>query len=282
MPELPEVETTLLGLKPHLMQRTIKNIIVRHHQLRWPIPQDIQHHLQDQSIENMYRRGKYLLITTTNGTVIIHLGMSGRLSLVKTSSPAGKHDHIDVQFHNDLVLRYTDPRRFGAFLWTPVHPIEQHPLLNQLGIEPFDSRFTGDYLWQKAQKRRMPIKAFIMNHHIVVGVGNIYATEALFLSGIHPAAPAYSVTQSQMQTLCSHIKDVLHRAILQGGTTLKDFLGSDGKPGYFNLKLQIYGRAGSPCHQCNTLIEKQIIAQRNSAFCPRCQPLDDRSKTIKK
>lgn len=272
MPELPEVETTLLGLKPHLLHQVIQDITVRQYQLRWPIPRDIRDILKGQTIQALTRRGKYLLLATTSGTVIIHLGMSGRLSLVAPDTPSEKHDHIDVYLSNNLWLRYTDPRRFGAFLWTQ-QPISQHPLLCKLGIEPFDPQFTGQYIWQRAQNRSMAIKSFIMNHHIVVGVGNIYATEALFTTGIHPATPAKSVTKQQMDHLVHVIQNILERAIAQGGTTLKDFLGSDGKPGYFNLKLQVYGRTGLPCIQCNTLLQKLNIGQRTSSFCPQCQPI---------
>ncbi|PJD93065.1 MAG: DNA-formamidopyrimidine glycosylase [Legionella sp.] len=275
MPELPEVETTLLGIKPHLLYQTIQDITVRQYQLRWPIPQDIHLSLQGQKIQSLSRRGKYLLIETTDGTVIIHLGMSGRLSLVAPDTLPGKHDHIDLHLSNALWLRYTDPRRFGAFLWSKTQPIAQHPLLCKLGPEPFDPQFTGDYLWQRAQNRSMAIKTFIMNHHIVVGVGNIYATEALFTTGIHPATPAKFIPAAQMDHLVPVIQDILKRAITQGGTTLKDFLGSDGKPGYFNLKLQVYGRAGLACFHCKTLIQKLNIGQRTSSFCPVCQPSSD-------
>lgn len=271
MPELPEVETTLLGIKPHILLQTIMDMTLRRHQLRWPIPQDMPERLRGQTILSIARRGKYLLLTTSNGTILIHLGMSGRLSIVPLTTEPGKHDHIDILFAQHL-LRYTDPRRFGAFLWIETSTMLQHPLLSKLGIEPLDPSFDGQYLWQRAQNRSLPIKSFIMDQHIVVGVGNIYVTEALFMTGIHPSIPAKVISLDQMEHLAQVIKKILQIAIQAGGTSLKDFLQIDGKPGYFKLQLQIYGRDGHPCPQCQTRLEKINIGQRTSTYCPVCQP----------
>lgn len=271
MPELPEVETTLSGIQPHVLQQTIVATTIRQHQLRWPINQDMPERLHGQTIQNLSRRGKYMLLVTQTGTILIHLGMSGRLSIVPSDREAGKHDHIDLQFSSGQILRYTDPRRFGAFLWLS-EPALSHPLLSKLGIEPLDSAFDGRYLWQKAQNRAVPIKTFIMDQHIVVGVGNIYASEALFMSSLHPLTPVKTVSLNQMQQLAQAIQTILRYAIQAGGTSLKDFLQADGKPGYFKLQLQIYDRAGQACPTCGTKIEKLIISQRASTFCPRCQP----------
>jgi len=271
MPELPEVETTLLGLQPHLLHQTIQSITVRQYQLRWPIPKNIHAKTSGHVIQTLSRRGKYLLIGLDNGTLLIHLGMSGRFSLVSPQTPPGKHDHIDIALSNQLLLRYNDPRRFGACLWVEDQDILQHPLLIKLGLEPFDPEFTGSYLYQQARKRTMPIKSFIMNHHIVVGVGNIYATEALFMANLHPNTPAKHISADVMDKLATIIKTLLQQAIQRGGTTLKDFLGTDGRPGYFSLELQAYGRNGLPCVNCETLLIKCSIGQRTSTFCPSCQ-----------
>lgn len=271
MPELPEVETTVLGLKPHIMQQTIVAVTIRQHQLRWPIPTDTPSHITGQIIQTIYRRGKYILMPTTSGTILIHLGMSGRLSIVPTTEAPGKHDHIDLHLANQQMIRYTDPRRFGAFLWSTEQPIVHHRLLNKLGIEPFDPQFHGDYLWQKARNKTTPIKSFIMDQQIIVGVGNIYATEALFMTGLHPNTPAKSISAHKMTQLAQAIQTILQYAIAQGGTTLKDFLGAKGETGYFKLQLQVYDRSGLPCPICKTLLQKLVIAQRASAFCPTCQ-----------
>jgi formamidopyrimidine-DNA glycosylase len=271
MPELPEVETTLLGLQPHVLNQTILAVTIRHYQLRWRIPEDIATSLIGQTIQTISRRGKYILMTCQQGTLLIHLGMSGRMSIVSKDTLPAKHDHIDLQITAHQMVRYTDPRRFGAFLWIPGPSALQHPLLSKLGIEPFDPGFHGTYLWQRAQQKKTPIKAFIMDQQIVVGVGNIYATEALFMTGIHPNTPAYLITKSQMDDLVAAIQSILRYAIQAGGTSLKDFLQTDGKPGYFTLQLQIYNRSGLPCPVCATPIEKLIIGQRASAFCPHCQ-----------
>lgn len=272
MPELPEVETTLLGLKPHVLQQTIIAMMIRHYQLRWPIAPELSTELPGQTIHSISRRGKYILLGMPKGTLVIHLGMSGRCCIASIATAPQKHDHVDIQINAHQILRYTDPRRFGAIVWVPGASPLQHPLLSKLGIEPFDPKFDGDYLWQRAQNRKMGIKSFIMDQHIVVGVGNIYATEALFNTGLHPALPAKLVTKKQMHMLAQTIQTILNQAIQAGGTSLKDFLQTDGKPGYFKQQLQIYDRAGQACPVCKTVLEKLIIGQRTSTFCGKCQP----------
>ena len=269
MPELPEVETTLRGITPHLMGQTITEVIIRHYGLRWPITPDIIQRLQGVTITQLARRGKYLLLHLTQGTLIIHLGMSGRLALLSTPTPAQKHDHVDVRVSNQKLLRFTDPRRFGAFLWT--EDPAQHALLAHLGPEPLTADFSADYLHQRALNKKIAVKLFIMDQKIVVGVGNIYANEALFLAGIHPGTPAGVITLSQYEQLVHHIKITLQRAIKQGGTTLKDFLSSEGKPGYFSQHLHVYGRGQQPCTQCKTILIAIEMGKRNTVFCPQCQ-----------
>ena len=272
MPELPEVETTLCGIQPHINQQQIKKITIRHHQLRWPIPVNISTDLIKERILSSQRRAKYLLLTTKKGTLIIHLGMSGSLRIVTHDLPAQKHDHVDIEFANKKILRFTDPRRFGAFLWTEEDPF-QHSLLKNLGPEPLEKTFSKKYLWEKAQARSVPIKSFIMDSKIVVGVGNIYATEALFLAKIHPLMPAKKITEQQADHLSKAIKDILRKAIKQGGTTLKDFVNSNGKPGYFSQSLKVYGRQELPCVNCSTPLQWQRINQRSTVFCNGCQQI---------
>ncbi len=270
MPELPEVETILRGISPHIKNQIITDVVVRHPMLRWPIPPNIKHVLKGQTISRTWRCGKYLLLATAEGTLILHLGMSGRLRIVTHATTPGKHDHLDIAFANNKILRFTDPRRFGACLWTTEGPL-QHSLLKNLGPEPLSKKFTGKYLWQQAQGKKVAIKSFIMNSKIVVGVGNIYATEALFTAGIHPKMAAGKVTQSHYTTLVAAIKKILHSAIKQGGTTLKDFLTSDGTPGYFKVYLKAYGRAGLPCVKCKTKLINIRLGQRGTVYCPQCQ-----------
>lgn len=270
MPELPEVETTLCGIKPHITQQTITKIVVRHHGLRWPIISNINHIVKNQVITQVQRRGKYLLLKTDLGTMILHLGMSGSLRILTHFIPAGKHDHLDIAFANKKILRLNDPRRFGAFLWTTEDPCK-HPLLAHLGPEPLTKNFSGNYLWQRAQGRKVAIKSFIMNNKIVVGVGNIYATEALFYAGIHPETSANKIHLEHYNILAKCIKTLLRKAIKQGGTTLKNFVDSKGNPGYFNLYLKAYGREGKPCITCQTILEEIRLGQRSSVYCPLCQ-----------
>jgi formamidopyrimidine-DNA glycosylase len=269
MPELPEVETTLRGIEPYIIGNTVQAVVIRHYGLRWPIPHDLPEKLQGQVIQQVKRRAKYLLLETQTGSAILHLGMSGRLQVLNQARSAQKHDHVDIQFANQIILRFTDPRRFGALLWT--ENTATHPLLQQLGVEPFDPTFSGKYLWLRAQNKKISIKSFIMDNKIVVGVGNIYAAESLFLAGITPMVPAQSISLDQFQQLAKSIKLILRQAIKQGGTTLKDFMNSEGKPGYFSQSLKVYGRAGLPCFQCGTLLTLVRIGQRSTVFCQRCQ-----------
>ncbi|MDG4812583.1 bifunctional DNA-formamidopyrimidine glycosylase/DNA-(apurinic or apyrimidinic site) lyase [Hydrogenovibrio sp. 3SP14C1] len=270
MPELPEVETTRKGIQPKVEGQTIQKIIIRNGKLRWPVEQNLVKKLPGLVILSVRRRAKYLLLETTQGHLIIHLGMSGNLRVLPQQEPAIKHDHIDLILGNGFLLRYHDPRRFGSWLWTD-KPLQEHPLLKALGPEPLTDDFNADYLFQKLQGRKTAIKTFIMNNHIVVGVGNIYANESLFLSGIHPTRPAHSLTIKETTQLTGHIKTVLSAAIEQGGTTLKDFLTPDGKPGYFEQKLNVYGKEGLPCPLCDSAIEKIVLNQRAAYFCSNCQ-----------
>jgi formamidopyrimidine-DNA glycosylase len=255
----------------------IQRTIVRHTQLRWPVAPEIASLLPGLVIERVSRRAKYLLLHTAKGTLIIHLGMSGHLRVLNQDTPVQKHDHIDLVFENGKILRYHDPRRFGAWLWTEQNPLH-HPLLIKLAPEPLSDAFDTAYFSAKIRDKKTAIKTLIMNNHIVVGVGNIYANESLFLSGIHPLRPGYSLTPEECRTLVENIRQVLAKAIEQGGTTLKDFLAPSGKPGYFEQKLFVYGRDGESCLVCGAEIERQIQAQRASYFCPRCQPLEKASK----
>ncbi len=272
MPELPEVETTLRGLKPHLEDAMIQDVIVRQHQLRWPIPHNIKRKIKQHRIRELSRRGKYLLIHLEVGAIIMHLGMSGSLRIINDDVPAKKHDHIDIILSNHKIMRYADPRRFGALLLTEDDPLE-HPLLRSLGMEPLDTCFTSRYLLKMMKSRRTPVKSLIMDSKIVVGIGNIYASEALFLAGIHPLTPAGDLNEMQCKRLVKSIKQILRAAIKRGGTTLKDFINSDGRPGYFSQQLKVYGREGQPCVKCNANLELLKIGQRSTVFCLNCQPV---------
>ncbi|MDE1515885.1 bifunctional DNA-formamidopyrimidine glycosylase/DNA-(apurinic or apyrimidinic site) lyase [Vibrio sp. dsl-7] len=269
MPELPEVEVSRLGISPHLVGGIIQSIILRVPKLRWPIPPELKQ-LEGQPILAIERRAKYLIIETALGSAIVHLGMSGSLRILEGDFPAGKHDHVDLVMSNGKRLRYNDPRRFGAWLWC--EPGQTHAVLQRLGPEPLSAAFTAEYMADKARNKRIAIKAFIMDNAAVVGVGNIYANESLFSSRIHPLRPAHSLSLVEWQTLVCNIKQVLQVAIQQGGTTLKDFTQSDGKPGYFAQELQVYGKANQPCPNCGAPLCEQKIAQRNSFFCAECQP----------
>lgn len=269
MPELPEVETTMRGLSP-LIGAHITKVVVRCLKLRWPIAADLQEQLVGQTVQTLSRRGKYLLCQLNDCTLIIHLGMSGRLCLHTDNKPVQRHDHVDIWFTNQYVLRYTDPRRFGAILVTQVEPTH-HPLLQYLGVEPLTDALTVDYLLQHAKGRRRPIKSLIMDSHIIVGIGNIYAAEALFLAGVHPLLPASELKREQGLCLIDAIKKILDQAIRKGGTTLKDFVNSEGKPGYFSQQLNVYGRAGLPCVICGLPLQSCILGQRSTVFCEHCQ-----------
>jgi len=270
MPELPEVETTIRGIIPHLEQNIINEFIVRQAKLRWPIPSDINAKSIGNCVNKITRRGKYIIFELQNGAIIMHLGMSGRVKVLNKFIEPEKHDHVDINFKTGVILRYTDPRRFGSILWVSGNPLD-HPLLKKLGPEPLEQDFTAEYLFAVAKNRNLPIKSLIMDSKVVVGVGNIYATEALFTSKIHPLTPAKLVSKSQFEILVLEIKKTLQLAINAGGTTLKDFLGSDGKPGYFVQKLKVYGKSGSACIDCQTTLESLQIGQRTTTFCPGCQ-----------
>lgn len=269
MPELPEVETTRRGIEPHIVGAKVTALQVRQPRLRWPVPADLPQWISGRVVEGVSRRGKYLLIAFDNGDVMVHLGMSGSLRVVSIASEAAKHDHLDLCFDNGRALRLTDPRRFGAVLWQPRG--SEHELLAHLGPEPLSDAFSTDYLIQRAVRRTTAIKSFIMDSHVVVGVGNIYANEALFSAGIHPKRAAGKISAARMAVLVSAIKDVLHRAIEQGGTTLRDFVGGDGKPGYFKQQLNVYGRAGEPCVQCGGRLKEIRQGQRSTVYCSHCQ-----------
>ena len=270
MPELPEVETTCNGIRPHIQHKNIAKVIVRDPQLRWLIPLEFSQTILGLKIEDVTRRGKYCLLNTAVGSVILHLGMSGSLRIVNTDTPVTRHDHVDIIFEDGIVLRFNDPRKFGAVLWADGNVLE-HKLLKNLGTEPLTPEFTGEYLYHRAKKRRKAIKTFIMDGHIVVGVGNIYASESLFIAGILPTRAAGNVSLEEYQTLTQAIKDVLKRAIEKGGTTLKDFVNEQGKAGYFSQSLQVYARAGKACHHCQNPIEQVTLSQRASYFCATCQ-----------
>lgn len=270
MPELPEVEVSRQGITPFMVGETVMRVVVRNASLRWPIPSEIQD-MVGLPITGIRRRAKYLLLETDWGTAILHLGMSGNLKVLPHGSPAGKHDHVDIELGNGKLLRLNDPRRFGCLLWTR-EPVAQHPLLARLGPEPLTDDFDGDYLYQRSRKRKIAVKQFVMDNQVVVGVGNIYANESLFSAGIHPQRAANEIEQGQYQALAAEIKKVLARAITQGGTTLKDFTGSDGKPGYFVQELQVYGRVDQPCSGCGAMLQEIRMGGRSTVFCPLCQP----------
>lgn len=270
MPELPEVETTKRGIAPYVLDKKINQVIVRETRMRWPIPKDFSAQLEQHSVRNIERRAKYLLFALDHGYFMIHLGMSGSLRIVDTNTPAQKHDHVDIHLAGNKTLRFNDPRRFGSVLWLG-REAYQHPLLIKLGPEPFDLSFDGDYLFQQSRKKKLAIKNFIMDNHIVVGVGNIYANEALFMSGIRPGKAAGRVSRKQYQLLAKMIVKVLSASIEMGGTTLKDFVGGDGKPGYFQQTLRVYDRAAQPCQQCKTAIKVIRLGQRSTYYCPQCQ-----------
>ncbi len=269
MPELPEVETTRLGLLPHVVNQCIDYVEVRQSQLRWPVAKEIIELLPGQKITALERRGKYLLFESALGYQLVHLGMSGSLRLVDPRSPWRKHDHIQWLFASGQALRFHDPRRFGAVLWAN-DPL-QHKLLVKLGPEPLSDLFSADYLQQCAKVRKIPLKSFIMNSHIVVGVGNIYASESLYMARLHPLRPANTVTLSQFKRLVAAIQQVLVAAIHQGGTTLRDFVNGSGDPGYFQQQLRVYGREGQLCDHCQQILVMVKINQRSSVYCPRCQ-----------
>lgn len=269
MPELPEVETTRRGIAPHLVGHRIVAIDIRQQKLRWPIPAAVRRLLPGQVIEKVERRAKYLLLHTQAGTALLHLGMSGSLRILDGAVAPGKHDHFDWHLDSGRVLRFTDPRRFGTLLWQA--PGKTHPLLAGLGPEPLQAQFDGAYLWKQSRGRSASVKTFLMDQKIVVGVGNIYAAEALFAAGIHPRRRAGSVSRQRYDRLALEVKRILAHAIKRGGTTLRDFLSPDGARGYFEQELFVYGRGGEPCRVCGNLIRTAVLGQRTAFYCANCQ-----------
>lgn len=270
MPELPEVETTKNGIKPHLLGRIVESVVIRQANLRWPVPTEIAVNLKGRQIVGVSRRAKYILINFQHGTLIMHLGMSGSLRIVNDTKPHTEHEHVDIVLSDHLCLRYRDPRRFGTILWTEHHPY-QHPLLEYLGPEPFDPAFDGAYLYRRSHKRKLAVKAFIMDSHVVTGVGNIYANEALFWARIHPKRHAGKISEKRFHTLAESIRNVLHQAIVEGGTTLRDFVNEAGRPGYFQQTLKVYSRGGENCSRCDSHIRRIRLNQRSTYYCPSCQ-----------
>ncbi|HET7126888.1 MAG TPA: bifunctional DNA-formamidopyrimidine glycosylase/DNA-(apurinic or apyrimidinic site) lyase [Lysobacter sp.] len=274
MPELPEVETTRAGLAPHLEGRRVRSVLLRRPDLRWPIPPEIGESLPGQRIAAVRRRAKYLLLDTAVGSALLHLGMSGSLRVLPAEAPVREHDHVDLVLEGrdgkpGRVLRFNDPRRFGCLLWQPAG--ETHALLRALGPEPLSEDFVGDYLFERSRGRKAPVKTFLMDQKVVVGVGNIYAAEALFAAGISPLRAAGKVSRERYGALAIEVKRILAHAIARGGTTLRDFLAPDGAPGYFEQELAAYGRGGEPCPRCGRPLKQAMIGQRASVWCGHCQ-----------
>jgi formamidopyrimidine-DNA glycosylase len=269
MPELPEVETTLRGVQPFIEQQTIRRITIRDARLRWPIPAAVQQ-ARGALVTGCRRRAKYMIFDTNRGgSLLVHLGMSGSLRVITDGAQARKHDHFDIEL-DEAVLRFNDPRRFGALLWAEL-PVESHALLNHLGPEPLTDAFNAQQLWSASRGKRLAVKNFIMDGRVVVGVGNIYASEALYMAGINPKRAAGRVSLARYAVLVDAIREVLSHSIRQGGTTLRDYVNSTGEPGYFALNLLVYGRQGEPCFQCGQPIRQITLGQRSSFYCVRCQ-----------
>jgi len=269
MPELPEVETSRRGIEPHVVGQSIANVTIRERKLRWPISRDVDERLPGHTITSVERRAKYLLINTTGGTAILHLGMSGHVSIVPNDAPAGIHDHVDIALASGHALRLRDPRRFGSLHFSE-NPAA-HWLLRDLGPEPLGGAFCGEYLWRRSRGRRVAVKQFIMNANVVVGVGNIYASEALYRAGLNPRRAAGRISRRKYHLLDEVIREVLNDAIAEGGTTLRDFVNGNGEPGYFRMQLNVYGRTGEPCISCGTPIREIRQGQRATFYCPVCQ-----------
>ena len=270
MPELPEVETTCRGIAPYVVGKTVTTVTVRQRQLRWPVPTGLQRKLLGHKVVLLERRAKYILFRFDHGCLIQHLGMSGSLRIVTGDRPPEKHDHIDIEFNSGVRLRFRDPRRFGSLHWTKADPL-QHPLLANLGPEPLGEDFNADYLYRKSRGRKQAVKTFIMDSRIVVGIGNIYASEALHLSGILPGRAAGRLGKDRYEKLVQAVKRVLQKAIKAGGTTLRDFASGEGQPGYFSLQLKVYDREGKPCERCGGPIKQIRIGQRSTYYCIKCQ-----------
>lgn len=275
MPELPEVEVTRLGIHPHLVTQRVTGLVLRRSGLRWPFPTNLAQHIVGQRVQATGRRGKYLLVLFKQGTLIIHLGMSGHIRLVAKNTPAQLHDHVDLVL-GDQLLRLTDPRRFGAVLWhdNVDGAVEQHPLLQRLGMEPLSEPFNGTVLYKATRHRKIAIKQLLLAGNVVVGVGNIYASESLFMSGINPQSPAGEITLARYKKLALAIQRVLAQAIVRGGSSLRDFVGVDGKAGHFQQDYFVYDRNNLPCKKCGTLIVQIKQGQRSTFYCPQCQSED--------
>lgn len=274
MPELPEVETTRRGLLPHVEGQRVAHVRLRRPDLRWPIPREVEQLLPEQRIDAIRRRAKYLLLDTTAGSALLHLGMSGSLRMLPEDTPVRAHDHVDIALVGEdgkpgRVLRFNDPRRFGCLLWQA--PGEIHPLLAGLGPEPLSEAFDGNYLFELSRGRKVTVKTFLMDQSVVVGVGNIYAAEALFTAGISPLRPAGKVSRERYAALAEAVKAILAHAIARGGTTLRDFISPDGAPGYFEQELLAYGRGGQPCPRCGRALKQASIGQRATVWCGHCQ-----------
>jgi len=269
MPELPEVETTRRGIAPHALGQTVRAVVARHPRLRWPVPRSLARALPGQTLRGLARRGKYLLFGFDTGTLIVHLGMSGSLRVTEADAPPGKFDHVDIVFANGACLRLRDPRRFGAVLWSD-DPV-RHPLLRDLGPEPLEASFSAAYLFARTRGRTRAIRDVLLDGRIVAGVGNIYANEALFAAGIRPTRAAGRLGRADCDRLVKALRATLKRALRAGGTTLRDFRGGNDEPGYFQLRLRVYGREGRPCPRCRTSVRALRLGQRSAFFCPRCQ-----------
>ena len=270
LPELPEVETTRSGIEPALLGQTVREVIVRERRLRWPIARDFESSIRGTTVRAVERRAKYILIRFDTGTAILHLGMSGSLRILDPAAPLLVHDHWDIILGSGRALRFHDPRRFGSLLFTREDPAA-HPLLARLAPEPLGAAFDADYLYRASRRRKLAVKLFIMNAHIVVGVGNIYASESLFRAGIPPRRAAGRLTRAQVSRLVAAIKEVLSEAVRIGGTTLRDYVNADGAPGYFSQKLFVYERGGEPCRRCGSLVRHAVQGQRSTYWCPTCQ-----------
>jgi formamidopyrimidine-DNA glycosylase len=269
MPELPEVETTRRGLAPYVVGRSIAAVEVREPRLRWPVAKALSTKLAGQRIDALERRGKYLLFGTKAGTLLVHLGMSGSLRYLHDAPAHGLHDHVDMRFAGGGLLRFNDPRRFGSWLLTTAPA--KHRLLRDLGPEPLSAEFTAEYLWKASRGRQVAIKQQLMNGRIVVGVGNIYANEALYRAGIHPLRAAGRIAHARFEPLVTAVRDVLNDALAEGGTTLRNSVDGDGNPGYFRQRLNVYERDGEACKRCGARIVRRVHGQRATYFCPRCQ-----------